>query len=157
MNKMTILKSTIAIVAIALLCFCITWLFLFMFINPDVSSVGEPFNSTNAQKMIGAWETIEFKTSDGSPMPHEGKVWVFSGSEVRYFENEVEVLGRAFVYQWINSDTIRMTDVDTSDHRIWRMMFNDDNNIVAYEMLNGNIRTLVRVTETGMDINGCNY
>jgi hypothetical protein len=144
MNKKTILKSTIVIVAIALLCFGILWLFLFRFNNIDAGSAGEPFNSSNAQKLVGSWETIEFKTSDGSPMPHEGIFWVFSESEVRYFENEVELLGRPFAYQWTNNDTIRMTDDATSDQRIWQLMFNGDNNLIVNEP-NGYIRTLVRV------------
>jgi hypothetical protein len=145
MNKKTILKGTIVIVGIAILCFGILWLFLFRFNNIDAGSAGgEPFNSSNAQTLIGSWDTIEFKTSDGSPMPHEGIVWVFSESEVRYFENEVELLGRPFVYQWTNNDTIKMTDDVTNDQRIWRLVFNSDNNLTVNEP-NGYIRTLVRV------------
>ena len=147
MNRNTIIKSTIAIIVIAILCFGIMGLLLFRFNKADVGAEEGPFNSSNAQTLIGTWDTTGFRTSDGYPMQHEGIVWVFTESEVRYFENGVEVMGRPFVYQWTNNDTIRMTDGTTGDQRIWRITFNDSNNIIVNEP-NGYIRTLIRTTGT---------
>jgi hypothetical protein len=149
MDKKTILKSTIIIVGIMLVCFGIMWLFLFMFNDTDVGSTEEPIDTNNTQILIGAWETIDFKTSDGSSILDKEKkiIWVFSESEVRYFENEVEVMGRAFSYQWINNDTIRMTD-GGSQTRTWRITFIDNDTIIVNEPNSGYRRTLARVTKT---------
>jgi len=148
MNKKSILKGTGAIMTLTILCFGIMWLFIFKFNNIDAISPEVSFNNSNAQTLIGAWETIDFRASDGSIIPFEGVVWTFSESEVRYFENGVELLGRPFIYQWINNDTLRMTDYVTNDQRTWQVMFNDDdNNLFVNDIPEGNTRILSRITE----------
>jgi len=148
MNKMTILKSIITIVVIALVQFGGMWIFLFMCNNTDVSSsIGKPFNRNNAQTLIGSWAAIEPNTSHGISTSNKRTFWQFSESEVRYHENDVEVLGHPFAYQWINNDTIKIQDNATNKQLIWQLKFNDDNNLIIYEQ-NGSVRTLVRITET---------
>jgi len=154
MNKKIIIKSTMVIVGIAFLCFGIMWLFLFVFNNADVVeavTTQKPLNNNGVQTLIGAWQTIDFKTADGQAMPYEGVVWVFSETDVRYFENGVELLGRPFNYQWIDNDTIKMSDDITGDQRTWRMKFNNDNYLIVNDIPSDYTRAFIRVIQNETD------
>jgi hypothetical protein len=123
----------------------ISTMVVFVFISCNTPPNGGANENSNAQTLIGTWETIDFKTSNGSPMSYQGIVWVFSESKVRYFDNGVEVMGRPFTYQWTSNDTIRMTDDVTNDQRNWRLRFNDNNNLIVNDIPSGYIRKLVRI------------
>jgi hypothetical protein len=79
-------------------------------------------------------------------MKHEGIAWVFSESQVRYIDNGVG-WGGAFTYEWINNDTIKMTDGGSQTTRTWRITFKDNDNIIVNEPDSGYRRTLVRIAD----------
>jgi archaellum component FlaG (FlaF/FlaG flagellin family) len=146
MNKKTILKSTIAIVVLGGVLFGALWFFLFGLNDADIGSREEPYDSNYAQTLIGDWGTIYHRAQDGSAIPHEGVIWIFTETEVRYLVDGIELFGRPFAYHWINNNTLRMFDDDSGDQQVWQMTFSDDDTITVNEP-NGDVRTLFRIVD----------
>jgi len=104
-------------------------------------------NINYQQTLIGTWNTTDFRDANGTNMTNnKAVVWSFTGSQVRYFENGVELLGHPFSYEWLNSNTIKMTD-SVAGIRTWELKFVDENTLNVTDTPDNYKRSLVRIAD----------